>query len=368
MTTTEYRLQRLEALLERVRRRATEARRPLGRLLGAALSRSEPPAEPVSPPMVEPREPVTTRPEPNMAPFTVVPATLELVDTPPLEELGEEDFLDEIPPDLLDSVPPSGETVESSAQSIEEEELEPPVSSQRPRGSGVLDHALLDAASEPFLDDEREVPLKTPPPESGPQEAPMPSGFGAPPIPEDVEGMLEAELASPAALSDGGMGFESLEAPFGRSMPTPAASSGPTVEQLGQTIDLDEAAGPRLELDAPQTSAPPPSFKSEELEAPLPTRESAGRYHEELMPPPEAREDLDAHREKLGQLPSRDVPATDSARSAELAGAEVSAPVGPEVIGRPPLESGVVFTVRPSEPARPSTFLELLDSSIALGG
>lgn len=395
MKTSEHRLQRLEALLDRVRRRATEARRPITRLLDAALTRSEPPAaEPVPPPVLvePPREPEPPRAaEPNLVPFTVVPASLELVDTPPPEALGEEDFLDEIPSDMLESVPPSGGVIDISRQRAaldddDDDDLEPPASSQRPRASALLADSLLDAAPEPFLDEGREVPLKTPPPESGPQEAPMPSGFGAHPIPEDVEGMLEAELPPLAALNDGA-GFDSLEAPFAVSMPSPAAAPalGPTVEQLGQTIDLDEAAGPALELDAPPTSAPPPPIKSEELEAPLPARESAGRYDEELMPPPEAREELEAHRDRVGESTAIAAPPilegltppsafepemTTLSGVAESGSAEVSAPVGPEVIGRPPLESGVVFAVRPSDQPvpRPSTFLELLDGSITLGG
>ena len=89
-------------------------------------------------------------------------------------------------------------------------EEEPPASSQRPRAA-MLDDGL---ASEPLLDEDREVPLKTPPPESGPQEAPIPTGLGAPHIP-DVD-RLEADLsAAPATDRDT---FESLEPPFG-SMP-----------------------------------------------------------------------------------------------------------------------------------------------------
>ncbi|HWA73147.1 MAG TPA: hypothetical protein VG937_12450 [Polyangiaceae bacterium] len=380
---TEDRLQRLEALLDRVRRRATEARLPLSRLLDTA--RSQPRAQEQLPPPVRqvPPEPVAAAPAPPPAPaaayvpYTVVPATLELVDTPPPEALGEEDVLDEIPSDMLESVPPSGGVAAREPFDTTREEEEPPASSQRPRAA-----ALLDSASEPLLDEGREVPLKTPPPESGPQEAPIPTGLGSPHIP-DVD-RLEADLSPGTAT--GGSGFDSLEPPFGAvSMPA-AAAAGPTVEQLGQTIELEEGgSGPSLELDAPATPPPPPPPQPEELEASLPSLEAAGRYDDELMPPPEAREELDAHREKTGESvrPAAEAQFIENAAPtpgaqvvttlpaiAELPIAEFSPPAEPELVGRPPLESGVVFTVKPNDQPspRPSTFLELLDSSIALGG
>lgn len=382
---TEDRLQRLEALLDRVRRRASQARLPLTRMLDSALTRAEPrEPEPVPPPVHEIERPAVAAAPPApppaaFVPYTVVPATLELVDTPPPEALGEEDVLDEIPSDMLESVPPSGGfTAREPFDTAREEE--PPASSQRPRASASLDDALLDAAPEPLLDEGREVPLKTPPPESGPQEAPIPTGFGAPHVP-DVD-RLEADLLAGHAASS----FDSIEPPFGAvSMPTPAGA-GPTVEQLGQTIDLEEGGGQTLELDAPATPPPPPPPKSEELEAALPARESAGRYDDGLMPPPEAREELDAHRERTGDSlapEAAQVPVAELAPSSpaapvvtampalgELPIAEFSPPAEPELIGRPPLESGVVFTVKQSDTpaARPSTFLELLDSSISLGG
>jgi hypothetical protein len=394
--TNEDRLQQLEALLDRVRRRASEARRPITRLLDAALTRAEPRSnEPAPPPPVReiPREPafsaapplpppvpapVEPPPVPAFVPFTVVPATLELVDTPPPEELGEEDVLDEIPSDMLESVPPSGGTVDRDTLDESADE-EPPASSQRPRAAALLEDALGEA---PMIDEGREVPLKTPPPESGPQEAPIPMGLGSPAAP-DLD-RLEADLSPAATAISTGSRLDSLEPPFGAvSMPVPIAP-GPTVEQLGQTIELEVGGGPSLELDAPATPPPPPPPKSEELEVPLPSQRSAGHYDEELMPPPEARGDLDAHREKVGEsrppeapsfaelspsLPASPVVHTMPAIG-ELPIAEFSPPPGPEIVGRPPLESGVVFSVKPSEqPAKaPTTFLELLDSSITLGG
>lgn len=68
-------------------------------------------------------------------------------------------------------------------------------------------------------------PLKTPPPESGPQEAPPPQGFAQPPLPDDL---LEADI------------------------------SGPRPEQLGQTVELEEGEPAELELsEAPPAIAEP---------------------------------------------------------------------------------------------------------------
>ncbi|MEI9954030.1 MAG: hypothetical protein WDO74_34895 [Pseudomonadota bacterium] len=60
-------------------------------------------------------------------------------------------------------------------------------------------------------------------------------------------------------------------------------------EQLGQTIDLEEARGPSLELDQPAFNADAlqDDLPNEELEVTLPGREFAGGYQPDLMPPPE---------------------------------------------------------------------------------
>src|SRR5688500_3962355 len=109
----------------------------------------------------------------------------------------------------------------------------------------------------------------TPPPESGPQEAP-PAGLFAPGVP-DVDN-LRAE-APP--MSQG-------------------ADYGPTPEQIGESVELEERGGPARELDIapvrPETMPP-----KEELEALLNPPPSVGIYDESLLPPPEARAELVAH-------------------------------------------------------------------------
>lgn len=371
--TTQERVQRLEALLDRIRNRVSNRAGTTPAVAAPAFVAPPPivaaqPAfvapAPAPPPPAPPPEPPPARAQ--EAVFTVspvLPSPLEFVDQPPLEMLGEEDVIDEISSDMLESVPPSGGVVPM-------EEEQPPASSQRPRA------LTLDEPSEPLLEDGHEVPLKTPPPESGPQAAPLPAGLAAPFAPDDL---LTSDLMPPGAET------AELDAPF--ELPPPPASVGPTVEQLGQTIELEEPEGPALELAAAApTPAPPAHPATEDLEMPLPSREASGRYDAELELPPEARDELEAHRERSEQArrEAEVSPEPALAESGQLpipelfpspVAEEITATVfvtpqdqGPEIFGRPPLESGTVFKIEPAGVApRPSTFLELLDGSIALG-
>ncbi|HKO53031.1 MAG TPA: hypothetical protein VJV79_35220 [Polyangiaceae bacterium] len=255
---------------------------------------------------------------------------------------------------------------------------EPPASSSRSKIAGTMDEALARAAEQIQLDEGREVPLKTPPPESGPQAAAaLPVGIHAPMAP-DIEELLEADIVPVAGVH----------------------AALPTAEQLGQTIDLEDARGPSLELDQPAAFAPDAleeDLSSEELEVTLPGRAFAGGYQEDLMPPPEARQDLDAHRQRVGQDP---VPPPESAAhypsqqpvEAPTSGfAAVSAPssvttdsysesvstvtidapakaeFAPELLARPDVSPSPVAKFIRIEAPRPKTFMELLDSSLALG-
>lgn len=272
------------------------------------------------------------------------------------EELSDEDLVEVEVTDLT-SAPPAASDVDIDFE--DEDEEQPPASSQR-KVASTMDEALAAAAAQ--LDVEREVPIKTPPPESGPQEAPPPAGaLAAPPAP-DVDALLGQELDIPTRESGSAIAV--------------APAVGPTPEQLGQTIDLDEARGPSLELAEPPAAEAAPATV-EELEVPLPGREPVGGYDDQLRPPPEAREDLDAHRrrldedvapppESLAQLPSVQPPSVEVVSPpAALADA---APLTAEVTSRPvPFGSPETYaSVR--EPLRPSTFSELLDASLALNG
>jgi hypothetical protein len=256
---------------------------------------------------------------------------------------------------------------------------EPPASSSRARTAGTMDEALARAAEQIEIDEGREVPLKTPPPESGPQAAmALPVGIHAPLAP-DIEELLEADI-----LPVGGVRAD---------LPTP--------EQLGQTIDLEEARGPHLELDSALGAAPAPlqeELSNEELEVTLPQREFGGGYQDDLLPPPEARSDLDAHRqrfredaerqdlppESLAQYPSQQPEApggfaavivassvTTESFSESVSTVTVEPPphteFAPELLRRPEINPSPVAKFIRIDAPRPNTFLELLDASLALG-
>lgn len=257
---------------------------------------------------------------------------------------------------------------------------EPPASSSRSRIAGTMDEALARAADQIEHDDGREVPLKTPPPESGPQEAmALPVGIHAPLSP-DIEELLEADI-----LPKGGVN-----------------AALPTQEQLGQTIDLEEARGPSLELDHPPVFVPEPlqeELPNEELEVTLPQREFGGGYQDNLMPPPEARQEMDAHLQRFGedsvlptppeslaQFPSQQQPeapsqdfapvivpttvTTDSyseSVSTVTVEAPASAEFAPELLNRPDLSPSPIAKFIRVDAPRPNTFLEMLDASLSLG-
>ncbi|HVJ18415.1 MAG TPA: hypothetical protein VM686_23510, partial [Polyangiaceae bacterium] len=157
------------------------------------------------------------------------------------EELGEDDLIS-VPPEASKSEPPPelDIPVHDELDFDEDEEEageEMPASSQRPRAA-AMEEALAAAA------EEHEVPIKTPPPESGPQEA-MPTA---------------AALESPR-LPDIREAFE----------------RGPTPEQLGETIELPEAGSAELELDV-RAAEPAAEPVSEELEVALPVREASSAF------------------------------------------------------------------------------------------
>jgi hypothetical protein len=349
------RLRRLESLLERVRanvlRRRTEVVAAAPPPVSDTLLRSVPSA-----PAVDEAEPVplvrvaitasafesqaelpADAPNESFTPFSVTGevSTLELVESEPPDALTESDLVD-MSSELLQSLPPP---VAGGWPSQSPSEDEPPISSQRPRLPSDLE-ANLQASGESAAGDESDVRLMTPPPESGPQEAP-PGGLFAPAVP-DVDN-LRAE-APP--MSQG-------------------SAHGPTPEQIGESIDLEERGGPSLELDTararPDTMPP-----KEELEALLNPPPSVGIYDESLLPPPEARAELVAHDRRFAT--PREA-ATDAGRPSFTSEGPVVENDGtaPEVFS-PALASGGAPELRmPTTSFRPQTFVELLDASIALG-
>jgi len=285
-------------------------------------------------------------------------APLVEVEAAPAEALSEDDLM-EISSEMLESVPPPPYEVAPVVPSYNDE---PPASSQRSRIVPADLHSSLSASDEP-LDEEREVPLKTPPPESGPQEAPLAAAYAE--DTSEVDQLLEADLPPVAAHHSLSSPFDTVEAPF-RSMPSP----GPTPEQLGQTIELEEGTGPELELAPPR--APSEQPRPEELEMPLPSPEAGGRYDDSLLPPPEAEQDLQAHmvreeEETIGRYPAGTSP-MDYAAAMAADGSEAAQ--ASAIVERPAISQVTVHEIKPNLSAEqaPRSFLALLDASLRLGG
>jgi hypothetical protein len=295
---------------------------------------------------------ITTGTREPEAEVTVAAIEAEAEQTGP-EELSEEDLVEIAD---LTAAPPATSDVDID---FEDQDEQPPASSQRSRVASSMDEALAAAAAQ--HDAEREAPLKTPPPESGPQAAslPLPSGLSAPGAP-DVDALLGQELDIPThADTIGNAGY----AP---------PLLVPTTEQLGQTIELEEARGPSLELAEHQLATAEPA-PIEELEVALPSRESVGGYDNDLQPPPEAREELEAHRRRLEDdipPPPESLAQLPSIQPGPEIVPIVAAPVeGPELLARPLPYGGVAesfSSVR--ESFRPSSFIDLLDASLSLDG
>lgn len=332
--STEGRIHKLEGLLERVQRNAQRAR--------AAVPSPAPVEEPSSEPELELAAPVAPS-EPPLSP--VDDSVDELLNAPaqapevaarlPVETIAEVELLEE--DDIIDITPedelaPPAAQEEPGAFDLDRftEDEEPPASSRRPKVAANMGEALAGAAADL---EEREAPLMTPPPESGRQIATSPPGpLQQAPPPADL-----------AALR-GDQDVDELLS----SAPPPA---GPTPEQLGQTVELGEPTAAELELE--QTIAgTAPSRHEEELEVTLPGSPVAGSYDAELAPPSGARADLERRQVKA-----------EPKAEAQPAETELSS----QVYQRAPVaaKSPVTFVERAAA-SEPSTFLGLLDASLAL--
>lgn len=247
--STQDQIARLQGLLGRVQKNATL---PRMRAVAAPVAAAPTPPEPEPVPEEE-AEPLVPMDEPvlmaepevaeaELAEAELAPAEIAAPEPAPEEtsmvraieapaeeeevavEMGEAaiedlDLLEEEIVDITEAAP--GE------QPAPAEEIEPPASSRRPI-AGSMGEALAGAAETVEMDEGREIPLKTPPPESGPQAAPPP-GLAAPALP-DLGELGEPELVSGAQ---------------------------PTAAQLGATVDLEPAAEAELELGEPVIEAPP---------------------------------------------------------------------------------------------------------------
>jgi hypothetical protein len=336
--TPRERIARLEGLLERVARNASRPRAARGVTTGKASAPDSAPevvaVAPVAPSAMghpsetPPPSSVPTAPPPAHAVVESAssappwkPEPLSTVQsrpsTMPPEELSDDDLVD------VTTIPPAPEpaaALDSSGTADDVEE--PPASSRRSKvAAESLDQAIANAAADSAAADidGREVPIHTPPPESGPQEAVLPAGIEAPRAP--VFGELDRELERPPSL-------------------------GPTAEQLGETIELEEAEGPTIEIEVAGVPAPEPLPERpvEELEVALPRAEMpSGTYDVSIsMPagPPVVH----------SALPT--VPAEGSR--------------GPEITTRPEFDDpDVVRAIRIGDKP-PESFKELLDTTLGL--
>jgi hypothetical protein len=342
---------RLEGLLERVRKNATKPRvvherraavpevptpvppkvqvapaapvaapvprsiTPVGLPVAAAPPPPPPPPPPPAPPPVAVVPPVDVpawRPEPGSS-VQSRPSTI------PPEELSDDDLLEvtTIPPATAAEAEPAPDLSVDVDLSMDDEE--PPVSSSRSKVAATIDEALARAA-EP--DEEREVPVKTPPPESGPQAAgPPPAGLEAPRLP-DVDSLEADDMLGPPSM-------------------------GPTTEQLGETIELEAPRGPTLEIDV-SVSAPPerePERPPEELEVNLPRGQMPSGLYDlpPVAPPAQATPPMPAVEERTS-----------------------SAPPEPRPTARPELGSAEIARVVLGRPTVSHTFVDVLDRSLKL--
>jgi hypothetical protein len=202
-----------------------------------------------------------------------------------------------------------------------------------------LDEALAEATAE----SDSVIPLKTPPPESGRQ---------------PMEGVYSASIPD--------------------TTPTDLLPI-PTIEQLGETLELEAPTSANIELDLVVS---PVQKRKEELEFELPPRPSALE-----LPPRDELPTLtttDAHaassQRRTGQ-PPRILVVPDDGDTVEMAAIEPmqdapapatdrgSAALQPEVTARSaPTQTVAAEVIHAARRFTPRSFAELLDASLKLGG
>jgi len=238
------------------------------------------------------------------------------------------------------------------AVSAQQDSLLAPLSSSMRGDLGVesappsaVEEVMAEAAEEVDLDSMEEVDLveefagdpslepvedEEPPPESrsGPSRS-------APNLADAISDVEEEAPLTPPPQSGEGLAIVPSHAPS----PAPAPSAGPTMEQLGETIALEE--GPPQEFDLGEPEAP--TFDepvTSAYEAEIPAHPSA--YDDQLSVPENARAELE--RVRLGER-------TD---------------VRAEIISRPVISTNVVDFVEADRALHPTTFGELLDLTLGL--
>ena len=308
------RIGKLETLLSRIQKNAAS--------LASARAISPPLEEQANAELVD--DVAALRIMPEVAPIASLSNDVEAAHSAELED----DFVS-LPPEALESVVPPPGDVEFPEPELEEGERRS--YTETLGGIGVsLGFAPGPPEEAPYAS-EADVDRFTPPPESGPQISSVP-------------------LASSEDLTSRDDG-----APLGVA---------PTLEQLGQTVQLDASSNERLELGAPMT--PPVPEPSDEFEQQLPEMGYQGQYDASLAPPPEARSELEEHDRQQRDLEAR--------RSVVPAALRTLTPPSQGRIGRadteilrPGVNSAVnAATMTARSATRQATFVEKLDRSLEL--
>lgn len=228
---------RLEGLLDRVRRNAAQPRQRASAAAHVAeeaeLERPIDGHTDAAPAMLEETGVVEVG-----EPVAVIDLSEGEIEVEELD-LTEDELVDLTEPESMK--PPAEEVAEP--QSLDWEEIEePPASSRRPIAAESID-AALQATPEVALDEGREIPLKTPPPESGPQAAPPPY------IPPPAELPLDAEPLSEGDIESTGSPVRADEPMFEMSEPAaievaePEPSPAPVVDEALAPVELGPESG-----------------------------------------------------------------------------------------------------------------------------
>jgi hypothetical protein len=212
------------------------------------------------------------------------------------------------------------------------EELPPPDSSRRARVASSMDEALIDATS----DSESQIPIKTPPPESGRQPA---------------EGVYAAAI----------------------HVTSSEAASVPTAEQLGETLELEAPTAADIELDEVQVEV---TETKEELEVELQSQPSVLELPSSEQPPGTAEAQSPHRAPEQSQI----VETYEEADAADLASIDSMPPeetmlssnaellLQPQVTRQAATAKEATVEVLHAAPVfAPRSFLELLDASLQLG-
>lgn len=217
---------------------------------------------------------------------------------------------------LADAAPPSDVTEVTLEEEVDLDSMEE---------VDLVEEFAGEPSLEPAEDEE-------PPPEShsGPSRS-------APNLVDAIEGAEEEAPLTPPPQSGEGL---AAVAPFTGSPSQAPAPAVPTMEQLGETIALEEGPHQEFDLGAPEEAPPVVEPVPSAYEADLPAHPSV--YDAELSVPDNARAELE--RVRLGERSD----------------------VRAEVISRPVISTNVVEFVEADRALHPTTFGELLDLTLGL--